>query len=143
MKEVISSRNNIKNEILKNIFIKKDQERKDLLLKSFIKIYYNNISQINKTDKEEKSKEDIKLELLKKIFNNYDKNRGCILKIFTEKWILKSKILGMRAAARDKKKKRKLKKKNNKLISQNNLDIVMNLMKVMMMIRRSNILIII
>ena len=124
MKEVISSRNNIKNEILKNIFIKKDQERKDLLLKSFIKIYYNNISQINKTDKEEKSKEDIKLELLKKIFNNYNKNRGCILKIFTEKWILKSKILGMRAAARDKKKKRKLKKKNNKLISQNNLDIV-------------------
>ena len=110
--------------LLKNIFIKKDQERKDLLLKSFIKIYYNNISQINKTDKEEKSQEDIKLELLKKIFNNYNKNRGCILKIFTEKWILKSKILGMRAAARDKKKKRKLKKKNNKLISQNNLDIV-------------------
>ena len=41
---------------------------------------------------------------------------GNIVKVFSEKWNLTSKILGMRAAARDKKKKRKLKKKNNKLI---------------------------
>ena len=38
--------------------------------------------------------------------------------------MLKSKILGIRAAARDKKKKRKQKKKNNKLISQKHFGLV-------------------
>jgi hypothetical protein len=38
--------------------------------------------------------------------------------------MLKSKILGIRATARDKKKKRKQKKKNNKLISQQHFGLV-------------------
>ena len=116
------SKDNLKNESLKKILIKINQIRKNILLKSFLKIYYNNAS-LEKT-KPEKETEDIKSKLLKKIFNNFDTNRKSILKVFSEKWNLTSKILGMRAAARDKKKKRKLKKKNNKLISQKHFGLV-------------------
>ena len=115
-------RDNLKTELLKNIFIKNEQNRKKILLKSFIKIYYNNKSK--EKQKSEKTTEEIRFEFLKKIFNKYDINRRYILKSFTDKWMLRSKILGMRAAARDKKKKRKLKKKNNKLISQKHFGLV-------------------
>ena len=103
----------LRNKLLNNILIKK---RKNILLKAFIKIYYNKFTL--EKQKEKKSNEEIKRKLLKKIVNNYDINRISILKTFTEKWSLKSKIIGIREAARDKKRKRKLKKKNNKLISQ-------------------------
>ena len=116
------SKDDLKTELLKNIFIKSEENRKKILLKSFIKIYYNNKSQDKK--KPEKTKEEIRFEYLKKIYNKYNINRRCILKSFIEKWMLRSKILGMRAAARDKKKKRKLKKKNNKLISQKHFGLV-------------------
>ena len=116
------SKDNLKNESLQKILIKINQIRKNILLKFFLKIYYNNAS-LEKT-KPEKETEDIKSKLLKKIFNNFDTNRKSILKVFSEKWNLTSKILGMRAAARDKKKKRKLKNKNNKLISQKHFGLV-------------------
>ena len=103
----------LRNKLLNNILIKK---RKNILFKAFIKIYYNKFTL--EKPKEKKSNEEIKRKLLKKIVNNYDINRISILKTFTEKWSLKSKIIGIREAARDKKRKRKLKKKNNKLISQ-------------------------
>ena len=112
----------LQKESLKNLFIKKDQNQKNILLKSFIKIYYNNRIQ---EKKEEKSREeDRRSKILLKYFNKYDNNRRCILKTFSEKWMLKSKILGIRATARDKKKKRKQKKKNNKLISQQHFGLV-------------------
>ena len=110
-------------ESLKNLFIKKDQIQKNILLKSFIKIYYNN-RVLSKKDDEESSKEDRGSKILLKFFNKYDNNRRYILKSFVEKWMLKSKILGIRATARDKKKKRKQKKKNNKLISQQHFGLV-------------------
>ena len=119
------SKNDLKIEILKNILIKKEQNRKSALLKSFIKIYYNKSqskSELSKSDEENNN--ELKQTLLNKIVKNYDNNRKSLLKIFMEKWGLKSKILGMRAAARDKKKKRKLKKKNNKLISQKHYGLV-------------------
>ena len=110
-------------ESLKNLFIKKDQIQKNILLKSFIKIYYNN-RVLSKKDDEESSKEVRGSKILLKFFNKYDNNRRYILKSFVEKWMLKSKILGIRATARDKKKKRKQKKKNNKLISQQHFGLV-------------------
>ena len=110
-------------ESLKSLFIKKDQIQKNILLKSFIKIYYNN-RVLSKKDDEESSKEDRGSKILLKFFNKYDNNRRYILKSFVEKWMLKSKILGIRATARDKKKKRKQKKKNNKLISQQHFGLV-------------------
>ena len=110
-------------ESLKKLFIKKDQIQKNILLKSFIKIYYNN-RVLSKKDDEESSKEDRGSKILLKFFNKYDNNRRYILKSFVEKWMLKSKILGIRATARDKKKKRKQKKKNNKLISQQHFGLV-------------------
>ena len=62
------------------------------------------------------NKELFKKTILNKIIKRCDKNINLIYKIFMEKWNLKSKILGMRAAAKEKKKKRKLKKKNNRLL---------------------------
>ena len=113
------SKEKLRIELLNNILIKK---KKNILLKAFINIYYNKYSFVKAKDKN--NKVDAKRKLLKKIFNNYDTNRICILKIFTEKWSLKSKIIGMREAARDKKRKRKLKKKNNKLISQKHFGLI-------------------
>ena len=93
-----------------------------ILYKNFFK-YYSNTIQLNKEEppkeeekENEQEKELSKKVILKKIFKNYQKNIKLIYKIFLEKWNLKSKIMGMRAAARDKKKKRKLKRKNNKLL---------------------------
>ena len=116
------SQEKLKNEIIKNIFIIIDKKSKNILLRAFIKLYYNNYAQVKQ--KPEEKDENVKSKLLNKIFNNYDSNRRSILKVLMEKWSLKSKILGIRAAARDKKKKRKLKKKKNKLITQTNFSLI-------------------
>ena len=117
-----NSKEKLKKEKLKNIFIKLNQNRKSILQKYFIKLYYNKTSL--EKPKPEQKEENLKSKKLKKIFINYDTNRRYILKGFTEKWSLTSKILGMRAAARDKKKKRKLKQKNKKMISQKHFGLV-------------------
>ena len=117
------SKNKSKADFLKKAINNKEKNIKMILYKNFFK-YYSNTIQLNKeeTQKEEEEEENeqdkelYKKEILKKIFKNYQKNIKLIYKIFIEKWNLKSKIMGMRAAARDKKKKRKLKKKNNKLL---------------------------
>ena len=49
---------------------------------------------------------------MRKLLIKYEKNVRLIYKVILEKWNLKAKIIGMRTAARDKKKKRKQKKKN-------------------------------
>ena len=109
------------NKNLISIINNKEKNIKNILCKAFFKYYNNVIKYRNKEiiekeeEKEEQNKELLKRTLLKKIFKNYCKKRLFIYKIFIEKWNLKSKILGMRAVARDKKKKRKLKKKNNRL----------------------------
>ena len=118
------SKNILQKESLKNLLIKKEQTQKNILLKSFIKIYYNNKISEKKVDGESSPSEDRANKILKKYFNKCDYERRCILKSFMEKWMLTSKILGIRATARDKKKKRKLKKKNNKLNSQQNFGLL-------------------
>ena len=119
--------------MLKNIINNKNKKIKISLSKQFFKYYSNAIKTKNEDLKkeeeqeqqkqQEKEKEISKVNLLNKIFKRYQTNIILIYKIFLEKWLLKSKILGIRAAARDKKKKRKLKKKNNKLIFQKNFGI--------------------
>ena len=116
----IKSKNNLKNENLKNIINNKEQKVKMFLYKEFFK-YYSNII---KSKNEESQKEEVsqkKEVILTKIIKNYDKNKKLLYKIIMDKWNLKSKIMALRAAARDKKKKRKLKKKTNKLIYQQNI----------------------
>ena len=117
----IISNNNHKHDLLKKAINNKEKNIKIILYKNFLK-YYSNIIQLKKEKKlqiEEENEQDKELSktiILNKIFKKYQKNIKLIYKIFIEKWNLKSKIIGMRAAARDKKKKRKLKKKNNKLL---------------------------
>ena len=131
---IISNNENIfndrlRNKYLTNIINNNQQKIKQVLYKAFSKYYsnvikYRNEENLKKEEEEEmKSKELSKEILLKKIVKNYHKNKIFIFKIFMDKWNLKSKILGMRAAARDKKKKRKLKKKNNRLIYQKHFGI--------------------
>ena len=114
--------NTLKKEKLKKLVNNKVKYIQNILNKKFFK-YYSNVINYNNKDtqklEEKKQEEDKKLSktrLLKKIFKKYESNIILIYKVFLEKWNLKSKIMGMRAAARDKKKKRKLKKKNNKLL---------------------------
>ena len=114
----IKSKNKYKNEILKILVNKKEKNNKIILYKSFFKYYTNTIKSLKENSKkeEEQHKQKSKKEILNNIFKKYQKDQKLLYKIFLEKWNLKAKILGMRAAARDKKKKRKLKKKNNKLL---------------------------
>ena len=124
-KEKIESKNNLINISLKNIINNKDRDKKNTLCKTFFKYYCNTIK-LNEENARKAEEEDIEITksiLLKKIFKRYQKNTRLIYKIILEKWNLKSKIIGMRAAARDKKKKRKLKKKNNRLIYQKHFGI--------------------
>ena len=119
----INSKNNLKNENLKNIINNKEQKIKMFLYKEFFK-YYSNVIK-SKNEESQKGEEAQKKEvILSKIIKKYDKNKKLLYKIIMDKWNLKSKIMALRAAARDKKKKRKLKKKNNKLIYQKNLGLV-------------------
>ena len=92
---------------LKKIIYKKEQDIKIILRKIFFKFVINSIK-FNKDDK--------KLIKLKKIFKKYEKDVSLIYKITLEKWNLKSKIIGIKNAEKDRKKKRKQKKKINKLI---------------------------
>ena len=127
------SKNILKNTFLKKIINNKDKNTNKFLSKQFFK-YYSNAIKIKDEDlkkqqeqelekEQEENKKMAKTILLTKIFKRYRNNIKLIYKIFLEKWFLKAKILGIRAAARDKKKKRKLKKKNNKLTFQKNFGI--------------------
>ena len=131
---IISDNENIFNDKLRNKYliniIKNNQQKlKQVLHKAFFKYYTNvikcsNEENLKKEEEEEMQNKELSKEiLLKKIIKNYQKKRIFIFKIYMDKWNLKSKILGMRAAARDKKKKRKLKKKNNRLIYQKHFGI--------------------
>ena len=110
------------NNSLKNIINNNEKKTKYFLCKAFFKYYYNfikykEIEKIkNDEEIEKQNKELSKSILLKKIFKRYHTNKLFFYRIFIEKWNLKSKIIGMKTAARDKKKKRKLKKKNNKFL---------------------------
>ena len=125
----IHSKNALKKGILKNIINNKQKKLNFYLNKAFFKYYSiaikSNIENEQKKEEEQekKNKEQTKNLLLNKIIKRTDKNKKLIYKIFLEKWCLKSKILGMRAAARDKKKKRKLKKKNNRLLNEKHFGI--------------------
>ena len=128
IKEINEIKMNLKKEQLKKIINIIEQKKRNNLYKYFYKIIIDNIKfNIDKENKE--NKELKKLEKLKKIFIKYEKNVKLIYKVFLEKWNLSSKIIGMRNAARDKKKKRKLKKKNNKLLYNKNFIITENKMK--------------
>ena len=114
--------NSLKKETLKKLLNNKEKFLQNILLKALFKYYSNTNKYKNECIKklEEEKQNEIKqlskMNILKKIFKKYEKNITLIFKVFLEKWNLKAKIIGMRAAARDKKKKRKLKKKNNKLL---------------------------
>ena len=116
--------NNLK-EKLKKLVENKDKKNKKFLNKVFFKFVLNNVKfdneEIkNRIEKEkEEEKENLKLELMRKLIIKYEKNVRLIYKIILEKWNLKAKIIGMRTAARDKKKKRKQKKKNLRLLYNN------------------------
>ena len=122
LKNEKKSVNTLKKEILKKLVNNKEKHINNILYKTLFKYYSNTIKYNNKDiekleeEKQEQDKELSRSILLNKIFKTYQKNVKLIYKVFLEKWNLKSKIMGMRAAARDKKKKRKLKKKNNKLL---------------------------
>ena len=99
---------------LKKLLYKKEKENLKILRKIFFKFMVNNIKYDNEHLKA-LNKEDEKILKLKKIFNKYEKDVELISKFVLKQWNLKSKIMGMRATAKDKKKKRKEKKKINKL----------------------------
>jgi hypothetical protein len=131
---IISDNENIfndklRNKYLTNIINNNQHKMKQVLHKAFFKYYSNiikcrNEENLKKEEEEEMQNKELSKEiLLKKIIKNYHKKRIFIFKIYMDRWNLKSKILGMRAAARDKKKKRKLKKKNNRLIYQKHFGI--------------------
>jgi hypothetical protein len=89
------------------------------------KNYFKFFSKIMKCENEEKIKEAERLNkektkeiLLRKIFRKCCKDKKSLLKICFDKWYLKSVIISIKEAARDKKKKRKLKRKTNKLLYQ-------------------------
>ena len=125
IKEINEMKKNLKKEKLKKIISIFEQKKRNNLYKYFCKIIIYNI-RFNINKKNQENQEFKKLEKLKKIFIKYEKNVKLIYKIFLEKWNLSAKIIGMRNAARDKKKKRKLKKKNNKLLYNKNFIIIEN-----------------
>ena len=111
---------NNKIEKLKRIFFNREKHNKMILQKMFYKfliksIKYNNVEINEEIQKEkEEEKENLKIEFLKKLFIKYEKNVKLIYKVIMEKWNIKSKIIGIKTAARDKKRKRKQKQKNNR-----------------------------
>ena len=105
-KSILKNKNNIiKKDKLEIILLKKDNKRKNIL--------YHSLLNIIKTKKDINKLRQIKL---RTIINKYINNIRIIYRIYLERWNLKSKIIGIRTAARDKKKKRKEKKKINKLL---------------------------
>ena len=106
---------------LENIINNTSKNLKITLYKNYFKFF----SKIMKSENEEKLKEAERLNkeaqkkiLLRNIFRKYCEDKKSSLKVCFEKWYLKSVIISMREAARDKKKKRKLKRKTNKLLYQ-------------------------
>lgn len=109
------------NNKLRKIFHNKEKKNKEIKRQIFLKFVlnifkYDNQKLKNAIKENGKNSEKLKHEKLFKIFTNYEKNVRLIYKVNLEKWYLKSVIIGIRASARDKKKKRKQKKKINKII---------------------------
>jgi hypothetical protein len=124
-----------KKEKLKKIFDNKEKRKKIILNKVFFKFLIKSIKcekeEIKeKIDKEkEEENEILKIELLRKIFVKFEKSVRLIYKVILEKWNLKAKIIGIRTAARDKKKKRKQKKKNQRSLYNKNYNLYGNNIK--------------
>jgi hypothetical protein len=111
----------IQTKCLENVLNSTSKNLQITLYKNYFKFF----SKIKKCENEEKikeaeriNKENTKEILLRKIFRKCCKDKKSSLKICFDKWYLKSVIISMREAARDKKKKRKLKRKTNKLLYQ-------------------------
>ena len=106
---------------LRKILHNKEKKNKEIKRQIFFKFVlnvfkYDNQKLKNAIKEKKKNSEKLKYEKLLKIFKNYEKNVRLIYKVNLEKWFLKSIIIGIKASARDKKKKRKQKKKINKII---------------------------
>ena len=121
LKREVEINKNKKREKLKKLFENKEKINKNILNKMFFKFFLINMKCDKKEIKniiekeKEQEKGNLKVEKIKKIFRKYDNNVRLIYKVIMEKWNLKSKIIGMKTAARDKKKKRKQRKKNMRL----------------------------
>ena len=112
--KIMQNNKNLIKEKLKNIIITKEKKRINILYHSLFNIMKANTIKNNNTNETDIPKlREIKL---KKILNKYLFDVRLIYRIFMEKWNLKSKLIGIRTAARDKKRKRKQKKKINKLL---------------------------
>lgn len=118
---------NIKKILLRKLISTKHQKIKLILYKYFYR-YYKNISkiiseeqiiskeEINKKtqEDEEDNKNSLRTKKLLSIFKKYEKDVKLLYKIFISGWNLRAKITGIRAVAKERKKKRKLKRKNNR-----------------------------
>ena len=116
------------NSKLRKILHNKEKKNKEIKRQIFFKFVLNvfkyDNQKLKKVIKEnKKNSEKLKIEKLHKIFKNYERNVRLIYKVNLEKWFLKSIIIGIKASARDKKKKRKQKKKINKIIYNKYFDI--------------------
>jgi len=113
--KLIQDNKNIIKEKLKNIILTKEKNRINILYHTLFKMFKANINK-NNNNANEKDISKLRELKLKKIMDKYLFDVRLIYKIYMEKWNLKSKIIGIRTAARDKKRKRKQKKKINKLL---------------------------
>ena len=117
----INFKKQLQTKCLENVINNTSKNLQITLYKNYFKFF----SQIMKCEAEENikeaeniNKEKTKEILLRKIFRKCCKDKKSSLKICFDKWYLKSVIISIREAARDKKKKRKLKRKTNKLLYQ-------------------------
>ena len=109
--------NNKLRKILQNKEKKNKEIKRQIFFKFVLNVFkYDNQKLKNSIKENKKNSEKLKYEKLQKIFTNYERNVRLIYKVNFEKWFLKSIIIGIKASARDKKKKRKQKKKINKII---------------------------
>ena len=116
--------NNKLRKILHNKEKKNKEIKRQIFFKFVLNVFKYDNQKLKKAIKEnKKNSEMLKIEKLQKIFTNYERNVRLIYKVNLEKWFLKSIIIGIKASARDKKKKRKQKKKINKIIYNKYFDI--------------------
>ena len=116
--------NNKLRKILHNKEKKNKEIKRQIFFKFVLNVFKYDNQKLKKAIKENKKNiEKLKYEKLQKIFTNYERNVRLIYKVNLEKWFLKSIIIGIKASARDKKKKRKQKKKINKIIYNKYFDI--------------------
>ena len=113
---LIQNKNIIKKNRLKIILLIKEKKRINILYHPLIKILKQNMNNNNNNKIQEIDTLKLRQEKLKSIIYKYISNLRLIYKVYFEKWNLKSKLIGIKAAARDKKRKRKQKKKINKLL---------------------------